>query len=169
MRSVLPVLLLVSACASNTQGEWPTLAPRPGEISADGAAFPTCPGCGPAAVEKPLAVVAPPPPLPADTDARLGSIVAEIAEVEAKAPAQARRADIAIAAARSDPARSGDAEVERSRFETLFLSLGTVESRLDTLGDEIAGRAGADAAEIRIAALRARLAALQASRGSLEP
>lgn len=160
--ALFPALLLLASCASGMQGKWPTLAPRPGEISADGTALPTCPGCGTDMVAKPPVAVAPPLPLPADVADRLAATTAVIADVEGKAPAQARRARAAIAAA-----RSGDVEVERSRFEALFLPLAVEERRLDVLADDIAGRGGADAVLVRIAELRARLASLETLRGSV--
>jgi hypothetical protein len=167
MRCLLLALLLLAGCAGDMKGKWPTLAPRPGEISADGAALPTCPGCGADMVAKPVPPVVAPLPLPADVGDRLAAATSVIADVEAKAPAQARRADAAIAAARADPARSGDAEVERSRFEALFLPLAIEERRLDALADDIAGRDGAEAVMAQIAALRARLVALETLRGSV--
>ena len=149
------------------QGEWPTLAHRPGEIAVDGTALPKCPGCGVDMVAAPPLPPAAPLPLPADTDQRLAAATAVIADAEAKAPAQARRANAAIAAARADAGRQGDAEVERSRFETLFLPLAAEDRRLDVLADDIAGRDGADGVMARIAELRARLTALETARASL--
>ena len=166
MRCLPLALLLLTGCASGMEGKWPTLAPRPGEISADGLAPPTCPGCGTDMAAKPVTPVAALLPLPADVDSRLSESTKAIADVEAKAPAQARRASAAAATARADPARSGDAEVERSRFEALFLPLAIEDRRLDVLADDVAGRDGADAVMDRIAALRARLATLATLRES---
>ena len=168
MRNLFPVLfpalLILGGCASGMQGKWPTLAPRPGEISADGTALPTCPGCGTDLVARPpVTVTAPQPlPLPADVADRLAATTATIAEVEDKAPAQARRARAAIAAA-----QSGDVEVERSRFEALFLPLAVAERRLEVLADDVAGRNGAEAVLVRNGELRARLASLETLRGSV--
>lgn len=167
MRCLLPALLLLAGCAGDMQGKWPTLAPRPGEISADGTALPTCPGCGADMVPKPAPPVVAPLPLPADVGERLTATTVVITDIEAKAPPQARRADAAIAAARADPGRSGDAEVERSRFEALFLPLAVEERRLDVLADDVAGREGAEGVMTRIASLRARLAAMETLRGSI--
>jgi hypothetical protein len=105
--------------------------------------------------------------LPADVDTRLAETMRVIADIETRAPAQARTANAAIAAARTNPDRQGDAEVERSRFESLFMPLSIEERRLDLLTDDVAGRAGADAVVARIAALRVRIAAMQALRVSL--
>ena len=166
MRCLFPALLLLAGCASDMQGNWPTLAHRPGEIAIDGTALPTCPGCGADMTARPPPPAAP-LPLPGGTEQRLAATAAVIAEAEAKVPAQARRANAAIAAARLDAGRSGDAEVERSRFENLFLSLTIEDRRLDQLADEVAGRDGSDAVMARIAELRARLVALETARESL--
>ncbi|KAB7646474.1 hypothetical protein [Polymorphobacter fuscus] len=165
----LPLALLVAGCVGEMKGNWPSLAPRPGEV---GDAIPVtgpCAGCGqdmvaPAAVPVPVAA---PLPLPADIGSRLASVEKTIAAVEAEAPAKARTARAAIAAAGRSADRAGDAEVERSRFESLFLSLSIEEQRLDGIGDDAAGRDGAAAVMDRIAALRTRLAALQQLRTSL--
>jgi hypothetical protein len=149
------------------QGKWPSLAARPGEIASDVVPTGPCAGCG-----QDVTAVAPPSPpearpLPADVDARLAGVAKVIADIEAKAPAQARTARAAIVAARSSPDRSGDAEVERSRFEALFMPLSIEERRLDVLTDDVTGRDGADAVLARIAELRARATTLQALRLSL--
>jgi hypothetical protein len=167
MRLLLPLLLLVTGCASEMKGKWPSLAPRPGEVTVDGqAATGGCATCGQDVV------VAPPPPpaarpLPADVDSRLAATAGVVAGIESRAPAQQRTAAAAIAAARGNPDRAGDAEVERSRFEALFQPLSIEERRLDVLADDIEGRDGAEAVTLRMAALRDRIAVLQAMRGSL--
>ncbi len=169
MRSLFPLALILAGCSSEMHGKWPSLAARPGEIASDavGAATGPCAGCG-----QDLAAATPPPapaplPLPADVDARLAETTRVIADIEARAPAQAATASAAIAAARTNPDRQGDAEVARSRFESLFMPLSIEERRLDLLTDDVAGRAGAGAVVARIAALRGRIAALQALRVSL--
>ena len=174
MRSLFPLALLLAGCTSEMHGKWPSLAARPGEIASDatGAATGPCAGCGQdLAAATPSSALAPPlpalQPLPADVDARLVESTRMIADIEARAPAQARTATAAIAAARNNPDRQGDAEVERSRFESLFMPLSIEERRLDLLTDDVAGRAGADAVAAQIAALRERIAALQALRVAL--
>ena len=173
MRRTLPLLLMsaviVAGCNSDMQGKWPSLATRPGEASPDLSVPVTgpCAGCGQDMVAPPVAAAPAPAPLPADADARLAATAGIIAGVEAKAPGEARTATAAIGAARRNQALSGDAEVARSRFESLFLPLSIEERRLDVLTDAVAGRDGADPMLTRIADLRARLAALQAMRTSL--
>jgi hypothetical protein len=168
MRQTLLIAVLLAGCSSEMHGKWPSLAARPGEVGSDVVATGPCAGCG----QDVAATAAPPPPpearpLPADVDTRLAEITRVIAAIEADAPAQARTASAVIAAAARDPGRQGDAEVERSRFESLFMPLSIEERRLDILGDDVAGRDGADPVLARIEALRARAAALQALRVSL--
>lgn len=170
MRRTLFILLILSGCARDMQGKWPSLATRPGEdvpaIPVTGPCAANGAGCGQDVAAPPVAAPAL-QPLPADTEARLVSIAAIIAGVEAKAPAQARTAAAAITAARRDPALSGDAEVERSRFEALFMPLSVEDRRLEILSDDVIGRDGVDPVLARIEALRTRLAALQTQRTSL--
>ena len=171
MRGTLFLLLILSGCASDMQGKWPSLATRAGEAAPEVPMPVTgpCAGSGQDMTSSAAApvVVRPPEPLPADAESRLAAVAGVIAAVEAKAPAEARVTRTAIDAARRNPAQSGDAEVARSRFETLFMPLSIEERRLDVLSDDVVGRAGGDAMLKRIAALRVRLAALQALRVSL--
>lgn len=167
MRQTLLIAVLLAGCSSEMHGKWPSLAARPGEIGSDVVATGPCAGCG----QDAAATAVPPPPepmpLPADVDTRLAEITGTIAAIEAEAPAKARTASAVIAAAARDPARQGDAEVERSRFESLFMPLSIEERRLDVLTDDVTGRDGADPVLARITTLRARAAALQALRVSL--
>jgi hypothetical protein len=158
------LLLLLAGCAGNTQGKWPSLAARSGEASAD---VPRCAGCGQDVVAAPAVAPVAIAPLPTDVDARLGNTTQVVSDIEARAPAQARAATAAIVAARGNPERSGAAEVERSRYEALFMPLSIEERRLEVLSDDIAGRDGAAPVLARIAALRDRIAALQQARGAL--
>jgi hypothetical protein len=174
MRSALPLLaflVALSACASLDRKEsWPTLAPRAGELSPLVPRTPlgACAGCGQdAAALPPPPPPAPPPPVPADVPARLARIGAAIAGIEAAAPA--RRADWqrAAAAATGKPADSDamtEAEVQRSRYEALLLPLGIEARALDAIEDDLAGKADAAAGLAGVAALRARITALDVPR-----
>jgi hypothetical protein len=171
MRIVLiPLLLLAAGCSGmNRDGAWPTLAPRPGEISpmvprvtAGG-----CGGCGQDVFAAPAVTApAPLPPPPADAAARLEAIDTAIAAVEAKYPPQARATAAASRAASASGADSNagiDAEVQRSRLEALFLPLAAQAKALDALADDLAGTA-ADGLSARLAGLRERLGRLEAGR-----
>lgn len=172
MRALLLLLLIFAGCAGNSQGEWPSLAPRPGEVARDpGSSVLACVGCALGATPAPDVALPPPArppaPLPADVESRLAETTGAIAAVEAKAPAQGRAAAAAIAAAQRNTALSGDAEVERSRFEALFLPLSVEVRRLEVLADNVAGRDGADGVLARIEALRRRIEALEEARVAL--
>ena len=168
MRWSLLLAVFLAGCSSQMHGKWPSLAARPGEIASDATATGPCAGCG----QDVVAAVQPPPPpvvqpLPADVEPRLADVAGVLAGIEAKAPAQAKTANAAIVAARGNADRQGDAEVERSRFESLFMPLSITERQLDVLTDDVTGRDGGAAVLARIAELRARVAALQALRTSL--
>ena len=168
MRRFRPIVLNFAAlggCARDMDGKWPSLAPRAGEVTAQVTG--PCAGCGQDIAVAPAEPLPAPAPLPADTASRLTAIAGVIAGIEAKVPTQARTATEAIAAARRDSARGGDAEVERSRYEALFLPLSVEERRLDLLADDVAGRDGGDAALATVETLRGRLMVLQAKRGAL--
>lgn len=175
MRSPLILLALTLAGCSgmNRGGEWPTLAPRPGEIAPMVPRTPlgACPGCGQDVFAAPAAPVPPallPPP--ADAAGRLAAIDKAIADVEAAYPAQRRATQAAMLAARGAAADSNaavQAELERSRLESLFLPLAIPSKALDTLADDLAGRADTESLTARIAALRDRLARLETQRLAL--
>ncbi len=175
---VLSIPLLLAACASSDGDDpadarlkgWPSLAPRPGEVSP---LVPRVPlgafaGCGPDARETAAPVLAPlaalplpqPVPLPADAAARLQAAEAVIAAVEADAgPARARaRAAIAAAGPGAEPT---EAEVQRSRFEALFLQLGPAAADIEALMPALESD---PALAARAAALAARLEALDTER-----
>ena len=172
MRLALPLLAaatVLSGCAGHDRGErWPTLAPRPGEVSPLVPRTPlgACTGCGQDMIVAAPAVAAQ-PSVPSDVAARLDRVAKAIGAIEAAAPA--RRADWtrAIAAAAGKPADSDaatEAEVQRSRYESLLLPLGIEERALDTIEDDLTGKAKADAGLASVAALRARIAALNDAR-----
>ena len=154
----------------NRGGKWPSLAPRAGEISASAprASTGSCAGCGQDVFKEPAAPAAVAlPPAPADVGARLDSVAKILDDVEAKLPAQRKATGNAIAAAQGRPADSNaatEAEVQRSRLESLYLPLNVQEHALDVIDDDLTGKAGADALVTQAQALRARLAKLQAER-----
>jgi hypothetical protein len=165
MPALLPALLLAGCAASG--GDWPSLNPRPGE-AAPMVPRPAlgCRGCG-TDVVTPAATVAAVPAPPADAAARLGAIEAAIAAVEAEMPARQRAVAAAEAAARGsrdDSDAAATAESERSRYAILFVPLAGAARQLDDLEDDLAGSTGETANAPAIAALRARLAALEAAR-----
>lgn len=171
---VLAIILLggLSGCAGRDgDGKWPTLAPRAGEMSPLVPRTPlgACPGCGNdmiAAPEAPAPVVL--PTAPADVVDRIAGAEKAVTAVEAAYPAQKRTTDAAVAAAAGGGADAvGEAEVQRSRLESIFLPLAVQSRALDGIEDDLAGTAEAEALLTRTAALRARIAALEAIRDGL--
>lgn len=167
--SLLVAILALSGCAGMNRGEsWPTLAPRAGEISPLVPRTPmgACAGCGQDFVTPPSADPAL-PAVPADVPGRLAAVAQAIAAIEVAAPA--RRADWARAEAAavgkaSDSDAATEAEVQRSRYESLLLPLGIEERALDGIEDDLTGKADNAAGIATVAALRARIAALDAAR-----
>jgi hypothetical protein len=165
---LLPMLVLFGCTRGGEDQPWPTLAPRPGEASPLVPRTPmgACPGCGQDMVAAP--VVAAPvalPPVGADVAGRIGAVDKAIAEVEAAYPPQLRVTEAAVRAAAAGGADAvGEAEVQRSRLEALFLPLAVQARTLDEIEDDLAGKAGAEAPLARITALRGRIAALEAVR-----
>lgn len=151
-------------------GKWPTLAPRPGEVTPMVPRTPSgaCAGCGQDVFAEPaVAEPAPLPQPPADAGARIAAIDSAIASVEAAIPAQRRAADAAVAAARgtaTDSNASTEAEVQLSRLESLYLPLSVQSRALDVLQDDLTGKAGAEALNARVQTLRDRIARLDEGR-----
>ena len=168
--SLILLFFALAGCSGMNSGKWPSLAPRPGEVSPMVPRTPLggCPGCGQDVFAEPAApppIVLPPPP--ADVPARLDAVERAIADVAAKLPAQRRATDAAIARAAGQPVDSNaasTAEVERSRLESLYLPLGIQSRALDLIDDDLVGKADAAALVARAAALRAQLARMQADR-----
>jgi hypothetical protein len=169
------MLAALAGCSSSMRhGTWPSLAPRPGEMSPMVPRTPLgshCGGCGADMVGPAPTVAAPPappPPVPADAEARLAAVAAAIAEVDRRYPALRRVTDAALAARRGDAAdRASEAEVQRSRLEALFTGLSAQARALDGLEDDLVGTSDSAALAARIAALRTELARLEALRQSL--
>lgn len=170
--ALLAVLALAGCSGMNRGGKWPTLAPRPGEISPLVPRTPlgACAGCGQDITIEP--VVPPAPvvvPVPADTMRRLDAVASALAAVETALPAQQRRTSAAIAAARGRDDSSNvavEADLQRSRLEALFLPIDVQAKQLDDLEDALAGTTGSEPYRERIAALRARIATFEAARGA---
>ncbi|MBC7521060.1 MAG: hypothetical protein H7268_08215 [Sandarakinorhabdus sp.] len=165
----LALCAALAGCASRSNEKWPTLAPRPGEMSPLVPRTPmsgACAGCGQDAAAVAVPVAAPAPePVPADIAGRIAASDKAIAAIEAAFPAQAQRTQAAIKAAAGGGAdASSEAEVQRSRLESVFLPLAIEARSLDAIEDDLVGKADAAAARAQVAALRVRVAALEAAR-----
>lgn len=171
MRFLALVLVLCGAlagCASRGEGKWPTLAPRPGELSPLVPRTPlgSCVGCGQDVFPVPAPPVAPVIlPVSADIGPRIAASDKAIASVEAAYPAQARTTAAAIKAAGSGNIDAiTEAEVQRSRLESILLPLAIESRALDSIEDDLVGKADAAPRVAQVQALRARIAALEATR-----
>jgi hypothetical protein len=184
MRALAGPLLLslaLTACAGRG-GDWPTLAPRAGEISpmvprnlpGSAATAGRCRqavDCAPPSAASPPAVapaapdLPPPPPAPdpAAIAAELSAIEAALADVEtAAAPLRARRdaAREQAAGQATDSPAAARAELAESALQAALAPLERLAYRLSSL--EAAAAQGPDGAGMapQLAALSARIAAL---------
>ncbi len=165
--------MLLAGCSSLNGGRWPTLAPRPGEISPLVPRTPlgACAGCGqdvfPAQAQAALPVLSEPRQAPADAGARLDAVEAAITAMEASLATQNTVLDAAIARAAAVPGNedlSVTVEVERSRLQLLQVPLVAQDEALDGLADDLYGVADAAALRARLEVLRARIVALRDGR-----
>ena len=99
--------------------------------------------------------------------ARLGAVEKAIAAIETAAPerraAWARAEAVAVGKA-ADSDAATEVEVQRSRYEALLLPLAIEERALDAIEDDLTGKADPEIGVASVAALRARIAALDAAR-----
>lgn len=171
--AVLALVLLAGCAGMNRAGPWPSLAPRATEISP---LVPRTPlgacNCGPDTAPIGAVPVAAAPvvaPSPADAGARIDAAERVVAAVEKSLPAQARATRTAIAAAHGETDSDAGiaAEVQRSRWEALFLPLADQTRVLDDLEAEVAGTADAAPLLVRLDAVREGIAGLQAQRAAV--
>lgn len=144
MRHIAPLMLLMLAgCAAAADGEWPSLARRPGEIE-NGAAAVTVP--------------APEPALPAgDASAtavaagRTADIAREFGDAEARWQRQRGVTETAVAAARgvapSDPAWA-KGQLELTRLERIGAEITELRDRADAVAGDLA-QAAATGSDVR--------------------
>jgi hypothetical protein len=170
-----PALLLLIALAatlpacSQDSEKWPSLAPRPGEIAPLVPRTPlgACAGCG-ADITAAAAAAEPPPPaplpVPADVSPRLDAVAKVLATIAADYPAQLALTQKAVAAGKAGGDAEVEAEVQRSRLESIFLPLAAQGQALDGISDDLIGKAGAEPYVARVTALRAEVARLAAVR-----
>lgn len=149
MRRSLLLLLLLAGCASPGEGDWPSLATRPGEVQP--------------LVQRPAVVAAAAAPSSArprsaatgDAEARLSSLERDVTALAARIAAQNRATAAASGPGATDEARA-TAEVEATRAARLIAQAGDLRDRLDALAGDLARRS---AAGEDVAALLSRLGA----------
>jgi hypothetical protein len=166
---VFLALMLFAGCAGGDKGAWPSLAPRSNEVSPLVPRVPlgACAGCDSGTASSwtpapPVLLGAPElPPLPADLSGRLAALSTALAEVEGRWPEARTAAQAAVARAVDAEDRVSEAEVQASRFEALFLGLGEVDAELMLIEEALALRPELAGEADAVAALRARLEALE--------
>lgn len=166
---LLPLMALAAilpGCASDSE-KWPSLAPRPGEIAPLVPRTPlgACAGCGADVFPATPAPVAPAlQPVAADVATRLDAVAKALASIAADYPAQLAITDKAVAAGKAGGDAAIEAEVQRSRLESIFLPLSAQGQALDGIADDLIGKAGAEPYTARVTALRAEITRLTAVR-----
>jgi hypothetical protein len=173
---LLAAVLMLSGCASR-DGDWPTLTPRPGEISP--MVQRNLPGAGPNANRCAASDCAPPavavapaapdmpppasPPSPAEARAALATIAKAVADVEAAAaPLRARRDAVQAEAAGAAEGSAATArlEVAQSALLSALAPLEALAYRLAALQAALETAPDGDGFTPDITALSRRIAAL---------
>lgn len=140
MMRIVPLLpLLLAGCAATADGEWPSLARRPGEIETGGRAEPV-------AEAAPVATAAPAPTAADDAAvvtaaARIADIAREFAEVQERWSRQRAGTDAALAAARSAAANTpawSKAQLELTRLERLGATMAELGDRANAIAGDLA-------------------------------
>ncbi|MGB3723355.1 MAG: hypothetical protein WA979_11140 [Pacificimonas sp.] len=159
----LALILILPACASRVgDGEWPSLAYRPGE---DRSAGPCEEGGMAGAAETELATLNPAPvtmPPPAPAPKTLDGIDAALAAVEADWENAVARAEDAVARARGQRSGPvwGSAQIALSRLEAVFGQTAPLDAEIMGLMAPFAATGGApealQAIDTRMKAFRAR-------------
>ncbi len=137
MMRLIPLLpLILAGCAATADGEWPSLARRPGEIETGGRAEPVAeaaPAAAPAPAADDATVVT--------AAARIADIARELAEVEGRWARQRGATDTALAAARGaapSTAAWSKAQLELSRLERLGATMGELGERTNAIAGDLA-------------------------------
>ena len=178
-RPILPLVIavLLAGCAGRGT-DWPSLNPRPGEISpmvprnvpgvgrcprGDAECAPPAEAVAPAAPDMPAPT---PPPSPAAAETELAALEAMVAQVEAAAaPARAARdaARAAAAGSAADSAAALKVEAAESALGAALAPLAGADYRRAALAEALRD-AGAEAVTLapRLEALANLIAALQA-------
>lgn len=146
MTRLLPLLLLAATgCAATADGQWPSLARRPGEIesgtrAAEPAQASTSPPA-PAGDPAPVAVAA----------GRTADAAREFGEVDARWQRQRAATEAAVTAARGAAPSSAawaKAQLELTRLERIGAEIGELRDRTDAIAGDLAQAAtqGSDVA-----------------------
>lgn len=160
MRRTLILLLVLGGCASSGDGDWPSLATRPGEVQP--------------LVQRPAvtaAAVAPASARPrsaaaSDAEARLSSLERDIAALATRIAAQGKASAAASQGSGANNDASAAAEVEATRATRLVAQAGDLRDRLDALAGDLARRsAGGEDVAAALARLGAAIDRVEDLRG----
>jgi hypothetical protein len=136
-RLPLLVLLLLPACASNADGEWPSLARRPGEITAaEEAAEPAA-----TTAQATPATQATPSTIATAAAARIADAARELQEVETRWQRQRTATQAAVGAAGNAARNSSPwatAQLELTRLERVGAEAADLRDRLDAVAGDLA-------------------------------
>jgi hypothetical protein len=151
MMRLIPLLpLILAGCAATADGEWPSLARRPGEIETGARAEPVAAA---PTVAAPAAAPAPPDATVVTAAARVADIAREFAEVSARWARQRATTDAALAAARSAAADTpawSTAQLELTRLERLGATMGELGDRTNAVAGDLA-QASAAGSDVKVA------------------
>ena len=146
MMRFAPLLLLgLTGCAATADGQWPSLARRPGEVESGAPA-------GPAPPEPAVATASPGDPAPVAVAAsRTVDAAREFAEVEARWQRQRGVTEAAVAAGRGAAPSSAawaKAQLELTRLERIGAEIADLRDRADAIAGDLAQAAarGSDVA-----------------------
>jgi hypothetical protein len=169
MRPALLLLLATAGCAATADGQWPSLARRPGEIESGGGAAPQpeiVPAATPAEAAAPPGDAAP----VAVAAGRTAAAAREFNEVEARWQRQRGVTEAAVTAARGAAPSSqawAKAQLELTRLERIGAEIAELRDRTDAIAGDLAQAAtqGSDV-QAALAATGAVIARIEAARAA---
>lgn len=136
---VLPILLALAGCAAAADGQWPSLARRPGETENTASVAAAAPAAEPAAPTGDASAAA-------VASGRTADIAREFADVETRWQRQRGVTETAVAAARrappSDPAWP-KGQLELTRLERIGAEIAELRDRADAVAGDLAQAAAA--------------------------
>lgn len=168
MRPTLLLLLTTAGCAATADGEWPSLARRPGEIESGTRAAPPLQAAAPETTvpEAPAGDAAP----VAVAAGRTAAAAREFDEVEARWQSQRGATEAAVSAARGAAPSSqawSKAQLELTRLERIGAEIAELRDRTDTIAGDLA-QAAAQGSDVQaaLAATGTLIARIEAGRAA---
>lgn len=162
MRLPALILLVLPACAATAEGQWPSLARRPGEAESASPAV--------AAPAEPLPVASGDASAAAVASGRVAEVARELEQLNARWQRQRDDTEAAVTAARGAAASSqpwARAQLELTRFERLGAEMLELRDRLDAIAGDLA-LASAQGGEVKAVLDQAGQLILQLEAGRAE-